>query len=127
MILEKKHVPLILRVGLGLVFLVLGANKATRPEIWVGWIPIQLKAFIPDANQFLIFNGIIEAILGLLLIIGLYTKIAAALSGLFLFFVLLFFGADDITSRDIGLMAMAAAIILLGPGEASVDEKYLRR
>jgi len=127
MMLEKKHSSFVLRLGLGLVFLLLGINKMIKPEIWMGWIPLPLKPLIADANQFLFFNGLVEAILGLMLILGIYTKIASMVSAAFLFAILLFFGADDITSRDIGLLAMAITIMMLGPGELSVDKKYLKR
>jgi len=127
MMLEKKHSSFVLRLGLGLVFLLLGINKMIKPEVWVGWIPLPLKPLLADANQFLFFNGLTEAILGLMLILGIYTKLASMVSAAFLFTILLFFGADDITSRDIGLLAMAITIMLLGPGELSVDEKYFKR
>lgn len=127
MMLEEKHSSLILRIGLGMSFLFLGVNKIAKPEIWVGWIPLQLKPLIPDVNQFLVFNGVMEVVAAFMLIFGIYTKVASVAVSAFLLAILLFFGADDITSRDIGLLAMAITIVVLGPGELSVDEKYLRR
>jgi len=115
----KGYAPLLVRVGLGLVFLFFGVDKIQRPEVWVGWIP----PFLRGIDNFLLINGIIEIAFGVLLIIGLFTRYVALIVSVFLMGILVVFSIDNITGRDIGLLFSAVSLILTGPGSPSIDEK----
>jgi len=109
----------------------------------MGWI-INLISF--DINYFMYLQGIIEVIIGLFLIIGLFTRIVAFLSGMITasIILILFFNPasighfsqlhidkdifplllNDVLLRDLGLFAISASLFLLGGGKIlSLDEK----
>lgn len=121
----QSYAPLLIRVGLGLVFVYFGIDKFLRPEVWEGWIPPFIKASVPSAT-FLTMSGVIEIVLGTMLIVGLLTRYAALLVAFFLVGVLATFGADDITGRDVGLLGAALSLVLTGSGEKSLDWKLAK-
>ena len=133
-----------LRVSLGLVFLVFGVDKFIRPEYWIGWVPewmINMISF--NINYFMYFQGVVETVLGIFLIIGLFTRISSFLSGGILLLIIINFVfnptsinhftqlhidkhifpllLNEIMLRDLGLLAIAASLFLLGGGKGSVD------
>ena len=108
----KRHQYLILRLGLGIVFLIFSIGKF-RNDIWVQTIkslPI-LQSLIPfSLDTLVILIGISEVIIALLLILGFFTRVAAffALVELVIIFFLLKF--QEV--REIGLIAMALVLLL---------------
>ncbi len=111
---------LILRIGLGLVFIITGAMKLLLTEVFaefietLGWVPV------PIAFTYLL--GVVELALGLLLFIGFFTRIVAiiiaALLVIFLVVVMIFVDQSPI---NLALIAAAVAIVVLGPGNLAVD------
>lgn len=146
---SQKYVPFILRIGLGLVFFIFGIDKFFRPEYWIGWMPEWAINFVPfNINYFMYFQGFIEAIIGLLLIVGLFTQIAALTSATILGLIIItfVFNSTSISHfsqlhidkdifplllngtmlRDLGLLAIAISLFLLGGGKISLDN-YIKR
>jgi len=132
----QRYAPFILRMGLGLVFLVFGVDKIFRPDYWIGWIPNWFIIFIPfDVNYFIYFQGIIEAVVGLLLILGLFIRLASLISVLIMgsIIIILFFNPSAISHfsdlhidkdifplilngtllRDLGLLSIVEAMFYL--------------
>ena len=70
--------------------------------------------------------GFAEAVLGVQLIVGLFTRVSAILSGIGLVIVILHIGLDQIGIRDAGLVATAAALWATGGGAYSLD-RWLER
>jgi len=140
----QKYIPLILRVSLGLVFFVFGIDKFIRPEYWVGWMPEWMISMISfNINYFMYFQGVVETIVGVFLIIGLFTRISSFISGGILFLIVINFIfnpttishfsqlhidkdifpllLNEIMLRDLGLLAIAISLFLLGGGKGSID------
>ena len=115
----KPYVPLILRVGLGVVFLWSGLSKfgvdnnplgicTNRTEAidfasTLGWLPIN-----PDL--FVTVQSIAELILGTMLVVGLWTEVAAAIS---VAMYALFFAMFDFSLiwKNVGLFTDSIAIL----------------
>lgn len=116
---------LILRIGLGGVFLWFGIDKFFNPLIWSKWVPEWFSVLLPiDLFTFVYILGVVETIIGLLVLIGFYTKTATALAGVLLMAIMPSLGFNDIMIRDAGLLFMAIGLMLLGPGDMSLDRKF---
>lgn len=115
----KNYVQLILRIGLGIVFFWFGIDKFINPEFWMSFIPLWLKLPI-SFELFIYIQGIIEAIIGLLIIIGLFTKIASSIAAIILIVIIASIGFNDISIRDFGLLSIAISLIFLKPS-LSID------
>ncbi len=123
---------LILRIGIGGVFLLFGIDKLQAPSNWIIYLPSQLGQFIQSSGfltviQFLRIQGFVEAALGVQILLGCMTRWSAAASSLALAAIVYCIGLDQIGIRDTGLLSAALAIAILGPGDWSVDAWLSRR
>jgi len=103
---------LALRLGLGLVLIYAGIGMFANPESWVGYVPSWLGKIIAP-ETFLTVHGVFELILGVLIITGFFLPFASLLLFLDMGSILLFYGVDDVTFRDFGLLMSALALFLL--------------
>ena len=109
----KKLTPeFVLRIGLGMTFLYAGLHVAFDPTSWIGFVPHWL-GMIVNPHLFLVIHGIAEIILGGLILSGFFLPAASLLVFLDLFSILVFYGVDDATFRDFGLMMAVLALFLL--------------
>lgn len=106
---RKISPVLILRIGLGLVFIYAGAHAIADPVSWTGFVP-QWLGHIVSPVTFVYIHGAFELALGLGLVIGLFLPILSFLAFLDFFAILVFFGVDDVTFRDFGLLMSALAL-----------------
>lgn len=131
---------LLLRVALGFVFIIAGFKitfpadasalviSYTNPE--KGWISPYFASLITDTlgmeiSNFLFYQGLLEMLLGVLLIFGLFTSFAAVIMGLLYWsFTIANPIAGEIRlSRDLALMAFSFALAYYGAGKYSIDKK----
>lgn len=107
----------LLVAALAYVFLFFGIDKLIRPLLWIGWIPPVLEEiFGLTRNQWLSVVGVVESILGLLLLIPKMKlqRIVVALMALHLLAVLTQTGVfTDIGVRDTGLLLASVALFFL--------------
>lgn len=108
----KLNPVLILRLGLGAVFIYAGLSSLMSPFLWVGFVPQWVGVIMP-VETFLIFYGVFEVLLGVTFISGFSLRAASVLAFLSLLSIIVFFGVDEITFRDFGLLMMALALFLL--------------
>ncbi len=119
-------VTVALRIGLATVFLVFGIWKARAPVDWVIFMPNWIAGAVAgidsiDALGVLKMMGFIEAVLGLQLLVGFYTKTSAAICTFLLAGIVFHVGFDQVGIRDLGLLAAALALAFAGSGPWSVD------
>ncbi len=96
-----------LRVGLAGVFLYAGVNSLLNPTSWIGFVPQ-----IPFREFALMAHAIFEILLAIILAIGLWKRLAAILAFLSLAGIITFYGIDDVSFRDFGLLVAAYALML---------------
>lgn len=107
---------LLLRIGLAVEFLVFGYGKLADTASWIGFIPPWMSPLIPIApEQFLHTIGVIEIVLGALLVLGLWTRVVAVLAVFHLLGVLVALGYNELAVRDFVSFTAAAALVALGP------------
>ena len=104
---------LLIRLGLGFVFFWFGIDKFVHPGLWIGWIPHRVLSLVPIFPGIFIFLlGIIETVLGSLLLLGIFVRFVAFVSALHLLAIIFSLGFNDIVVRDIGLLTMAVALVI---------------
>lgn len=113
---------MLLRLGLGLVFLYAGLHALIDPLSWIGFVPQWVGRIMPPAT-FLTIHSIFELALGAaLLIFERALPATSLLAALDLAAILLLYGVDDATFRDFGLVMMALALFLLSQKQADKGE-----
>lgn len=103
----------ILRVGIAITFLWIGILVFQEPEAWglylqswaVDILPISLK-------QAMISAALLDILVGLFLLINVFTWVAAFLGAVHLIIVLITTGINGVTVRDIGLLAAIISIMV---------------
>jgi uncharacterized membrane protein YphA (DoxX/SURF4 family) len=116
--------PFILRVVAGFIFFNLGSLKLGREK--AGWAASFSLLHIKPSGFFVGLLGIVEAIGGILLIIGAYTQITALILGvLALAELMIEYKEESILKRDfvfyLLLSAICASLLLTGAGLFAVD------
>jgi len=119
----KRFSPVLVRTGLGLVLLWFGISQIVTPEMFLGYLPAYVTGFGFDAGLMILLNGVLDALLGVLLLVGLFTRITAFVVLLHLVHIVFALGYNDIAVRDVGLSFMALAVLVYGPDMWSVDRR----
>lgn len=103
----------IVRVGLGITFVWIGILIIKDPQSWGGYLqPWAVRLLPAGIEQIMVGTAIFDIAVGVLLLIDSFTWVAALLGALHLTSVLAVSGITDITIRDIGLLAAAAAVMI---------------
>jgi uncharacterized membrane protein YphA (DoxX/SURF4 family) len=124
----KKYVPFILRVGIGGAMLFLAIyEKFLNPQTSaMVVVKAHLENVLPvSQNLWVLGAGLVEALVGLALLIGFETRIAAAVAFVVLSLSFFYFG-EDVYSH-ITLFSVLSALFTFGGGAYSVDEWLARR
>ena len=121
----QKYSPILLRLSISLVFLWFGITQLTSPTYLISYLP----NFILNSNYsslFILLNGIFETLLGLFLLLGLFTRIVSLILTLHLLVITLSLGYNDIAIRDFGLTLATLAIFLHGKDNLCLDNKVFK-
>lgn len=115
---------LLLRLGLGGVFLWFGVDKFLSPLVWMNWIPAWFLPYLGDSSSLFLYGlGAVEILLGLFVLLGYYSRWAAGGALLLLLGIVASFGLNEIMIRDLGLAFLALGIVALGPGAWSANRR----
>lgn len=109
----RKHDIEILSFGVGFTLLWAGIGGLFNPDSWIGFVPEWIENFGVSREFFLQSHGVFDIVIALALILNIYRKWAAALAGLLFLSIIVLYGIDDITFRDVGLIA-ASLVIFAG-------------
>lgn len=123
----RDYAPIAVRFGVGLVFLLLGIDQFIHTAEWTGYLPEWFINLLPawhTPEQFMIINGILDCTIGLLILIGIYTRIVAMFAVLHLFGVIISLGYNDVAIRDIGIMFATLAIALYGMDRWCLERRW---
>lgn len=115
----------ILQLAIAFVFLWFGVDKMIRPEMWIGWIPEWFSAYIKvNPVHFMLFNGAIEVVLALWILIPFKNHWAAFLTFLYFIPILIITGLSQVGIRDISLaIATLSLALLLAPSKIELTFK----
>jgi len=103
----------ILRIGLGITFLWIGVLIFINPAAWGGFIQPWALSLLPiPLSQVMFATALMDILVGGLLLVDILTWLAALVASAHLIIVLTASGITDVTVRDIGLVAGAAALFV---------------
>lgn len=101
----------ILRVAVSFPLLWAGIRSIVDPTSWVGFVPGVVSAYMAP-EDFLIAHGFVWILTAAGILAGFWRPFFAFLAFAGLVGILIFYGVDDITFRDVGL-ALAALVLFL--------------
>lgn len=120
----KEYSPAVLRISISLVILWFGFTNIFNPEVLIGYLPKFVQSLPIEPLSILLITGIFEVVFGLLLLIGLFTRLSSSLLFLHLLIITIGLGYNDIAVRDFGLALATLAIFLHGPDKWCLDKKF---
>ena len=124
----KSFAPVVLRVGLALVFLWFGTQQITNTAMWIRLIPqsiIDISGL--TAATLVHFNGAFEIVFGLCLLFGFFTRTVTLLLALHILDITFVVGFNATGVRDFGLSIATITLFLLGPHSWSLDSWFSTR
>lgn len=119
----KEYSPLVLRIGIGIVFLWFGLTNIFNPQTLIGYLPKFVQTLPIEPLSILLLTGIFEVVFGVFLIIGLFTRLSSLLLFLHLVVIIIGIGYNDVAVRDFGLALATLAIFLHGPDKWCLDNR----
>ncbi len=99
----------LLRAAVSFPMLWTGIGGIRRPSSWIGYVPDFVEIFL-NKDTFLIIHSFAMIFIAVFLITGPLRWFFSLLAFLNLFSILIFFGVDDITFRDLGLVLVALVL-----------------
>lgn len=124
---SKELASVVLRVSLSLVFLYFAVMQLSNADEWTSFVPDFLVSLGISANSIVLLNGVLELVLGIFLIIGLYTRFASLILSLHLFGIAFSIGFSPLGVRDFGLAFATLALFLYGADKYTLDYKLSKR
>lgn len=120
---KKQWAPVVVRIGISLVYLWFGTSQIMDPTMWISWLPDYTESFPVSAKTLVLLNGIFEVVAAIFLLLGAYTRIAAGLLALHAIHIVFTVGYGPIGVRDFGIMASVISVFLNGPDKLCLDQK----
>lgn len=111
----KNFAPVVIRIGMALVFLWFGSQQLIHTSMWTSLIPqyvINLSG--QTATTLVHFNGAFEIVFGLFLLLGYFTRVTALLLALHILDITFTVGYTSIGVRDFGLSLATISVFLYG-------------
>ncbi|MDP3975163.1 MAG: hypothetical protein Q8P88_02685 [Candidatus Jorgensenbacteria bacterium] len=102
----------LLRLGLALTFVYAGVMAFLEPAPWLGFVPGWVENIVAP-EIFLSVHAVFQIMLGAALIVEFIPQTAAMLAVADLAAILIFYGIDLVTFRDLGLFFAALALVTL--------------
>jgi len=118
--IDQKYGFVLLRVALSLVFLWFGINQLYSPSSWLGFVPSFLGAFAAP-KLFVLLNGCVEVILGMLLLFGFYVRWVSLILGIHLIGISFSLGYSAIAVRDFGLSMATISLFFFEPDKFCLE------
>lgn len=119
----KIFAPVVLRIGIALVFIWFGTNQFIDTNQWVGYVPdyvINLSHL--SAVTLVHFNGVFEIVFGVALLLGFFTRLSALLLAIHIIDIMFIVGYDSTGVRDFGLSIATVAIWFNGADWLTLDK-----
>jgi uncharacterized membrane protein YphA (DoxX/SURF4 family) len=119
--LAMRHdkAPLLLQLGLAIVFVYAALSSLVSPRDWVGYVPDFIQLILP-AEVVLVGLSVVELVLAVWLLSGVYVRYAAVVAAALLAGVTISnLSLLPISFRDIGLFFAALALAVMKPRDPS--------
>ncbi|GIW67014.1 MAG: hypothetical protein KatS3mg095_0912 [Candidatus Parcubacteria bacterium] len=121
----EDYGKLILRIGLGIVFLYFGVSQLISPQRWIDLIPEVKFIYMNDIfkQKIILMNGVFDCLIGLCFILGIFIKLISLLATLHLISIFIFsLGFTPSGFRDLGLALASLSLFFLGDGKFNLKK-----
>ena len=123
----KNFAPIIIRIGISLIFLWFGTQQIFNTSAWINLIPTWITSMSGiNASVLVHFNGAFEVVFGFCLLLGYFTRITSFLLALHILDIMFTVGYSSIGIRDFGLSMATISVFLYGVDSWSLDY-FLKR
>lgn len=102
----------ILRIILGLVFIYFGWTSITTPDMWTSYVPTWTNV-LGTAVLLVKVHGVVEIVLGLMLVLKIKVRMVAGILFLDLLHILTLLNFGPVWIRDMGLAGSMLSLIFL--------------
>jgi uncharacterized membrane protein YphA (DoxX/SURF4 family) len=120
----RAFAPVILRLGLAILYLWFGFSELLNTPAWTAWVPAWATALTHlSAVQIVLLNGGFEIVAGALLAIGIWVRPVAALLALHMLLIVIDIGLDQIGMRDLAICFATVALCLGGSDWLTLDRR----
>ena len=109
----------LLRIAVAFPMLWAGIGGLRNPFAWIGYVPDFVDTFLTK-ETFLLVHSTLMIVWGILLITGPQRWFFALMALLNLLGILVFFGVDDVTFRDVAIVLVALVLTA-----RELDERHL--
>ena len=119
----RKSAYNVLRVGTAITFLWIGILIFREPNAWIGFIdPWVLKIVPLSVYQIVIATAVFDVILGAFLLLDTLVWLVALLGAMHMVMILVVSGINEVTVRDIAILAGTLALFLesIPPGSIAL-------
>ncbi len=119
----KKFSPVVLRIGIALVFIWFGINQISDTSQWLDYVPQWVSSLSGLSISTIVFlNGIFEITFGAALLLGFFTQFVALILTLHILDIMYIVGWNSIGVRDFGLSIAMITIFLNGDDFFTLDK-----
>ncbi len=124
----KSFAPVVVRIGLSLVFLWFGSQQLLNTNAWTSLIPDWIISMSGMSAVTLVYiNGVFEVIFASCLLLGLFTRVVSLVLALHLLHITTVVGYTGVGVRDFGLTMAMFSIFLNGIDSWSLDKIWLKK
>lgn len=117
----------ILRIGLGITFIIIGILIWRSPEFYGSFLqPWAADLVIGPLDKIMLSMAVLDIVIGLLFILNFLTWLAALIASIHVLIVIITIQPSDITVRDIGILAGTVALFSQ-TWNRTIWEKWLKR
>lgn len=109
----QKYSFLALRLGLAATYVYSGLDLISHPTAWISFVPSWLSQALPITTKFYLqIQGSLELLLAGGFLFGVMLPTVSFLAALEMFFVLVFYGTDQVSFRDLAILGAALSVFL---------------
>lgn len=120
----RAFAPVVLRLGLAILYLWFGFSEITNVAAWTSWVPAWAVSLTGlSAAQIVLLNGAFEIAAGALLAIGLWVRFVGTLLALHMLLLVVEIGLGPIGMRDLTIAFATIAMALGGADWLALDRR----
>ncbi|MGC9605148.1 MAG: DoxX family protein [Minisyncoccia bacterium] len=124
----QPYGAVILRLGMGLVFVCFSYYQFRNPSMWTSFVPQSVSGLLGgNATMLVLLNAWFELVAGLMLIAGFQVRTVSLLLAAHLFGIAGTIGISPLGVRDLGLSIATFSVFLAGPDIWSLDRYFLNK
>lgn len=114
----------IIRIGMSGVLLWFGAQQLLNPADWTGYVPeYAINLLGMPAQTLVLANGASEIAMGVLLLLGIFTRVVAFVAAAHIAGIAFSLGHNAVAVRDWGLAAALLGLVFTGAGAFAFDKE----